>query len=129
MKLLIAEAVDPLSFFAFSTALSTAKLATCFVFSGIESEDFAISVTCPMLPGRVEDRYKMEEWDEGQASESDRTSTGVLSSGSDFILFYFGGWFGSAESELGFIGRVVSGLTSRELSDPGRRFSSEAQNT
>jgi hypothetical protein len=46
---LIAEAVDPLSFFAFSTALSTARLATCLVLSGIESGDLAISVTCPML--------------------------------------------------------------------------------
>lgn len=89
MKLLIAEAAEPLSFFAFSTALSTAKFATCFVFSGIESEDFAISVTCPMLPGRVDDGYNMEEWDEAQASGSGRTSPGVISSGSD--LFYFGG--------------------------------------
>jgi hypothetical protein len=56
MKLLIIEIVNLLSFFAFSTALSTAKFATYFIFSRIELEDFAISVTCLILPEGVDDR-------------------------------------------------------------------------
>jgi hypothetical protein len=48
MKLLTAEAVDPLSFLVFSTEVSTARLAACFAFSGIGSDDFAISVSWPI---------------------------------------------------------------------------------
>jgi hypothetical protein len=45
MKLFIAEAVDPLSLFAFSTAWSTLRFVNSVVFSGKESDDLAISVT------------------------------------------------------------------------------------
>ena len=48
MKLLTAEAVEPLSFFAFSTALSTTIVPTCFAFSGTDVEDFAMSAISPI---------------------------------------------------------------------------------
>jgi hypothetical protein len=45
MKLLTADAADPLSFLALSTVLST---ASCFASPGTETDDWAISVISPI---------------------------------------------------------------------------------
>lgn len=48
MKDFIADVVELLSIFAFSTALSIARFDICLAFSGIEFGDFVISVISPI---------------------------------------------------------------------------------
>jgi len=71
IKLFAAEAVEPLSFFALVTALSTTIEAACFAFSGIESVDFATSVISPIalsgaeeLSGRKSEKVKVIQVEE-----------------------------------------------------------------